>query len=681
MRLPNQLANTTSAYLLQHAYNPIQWYTWDEQSLNKAQQEDKPILLSIGYAACHWCHVMAKESFEDKEVAVIMNENFINIKVDREENPDIDQIAIEAVQAMGLQVGWPLHVFLMPNQQPFYGGTYFNKEDWKKLLTAIIFAFKNHRQELAHSSFYFTKSLQENSILDSNYLRKGLTFEYSVLQQIFQNIYHRLDHKYGGIQGSPKFFMPSISHFLLDYYHLTHDQSALDQLHLTLINMACGGIYDHLGGGFYRYATDEGWLVPHFEKMLYDNAQLLSLYAHAYMATKNEFYNQPIRQTVAFVERELLNQAGGFYSSIDADSQGIEGAFYTWTYEELSSLLEDDLEAFAVHYNISVRGNWQEGRNILYKNADLVLQGSFTHQKVIDKHLARAKEILYAVKYTTRPKPTLNEQVIASWNGMMLQALVDVYYALGESHFLQLAIKNAEYIENFLIQDDKICHTYSHDKQGRSGYLEDYVWVAKAFVSLYEATLQAKWLYTADRLIQYAINYFKDTNSPFFYFTNVNETVWIKRTQEIFDQVIPSSNAIMAHTLLLLGRLLNRNSYIALAHAMIQQVGELLQQEPLYMSYWANLYLLQSRSLLVVTIVGANKSHWGQVIKQYYPSVLLTANGQTASLLSLEQTDFPNDKTAVYICSESACYVTLYSLDDVLLWLKDWVANQKGYKK
>ncbi|OJW73005.1 MAG: hypothetical protein BGO68_03695 [Candidatus Amoebophilus sp. 36-38] len=672
MAILNQLANSTSPYLLQHADNPVQWYPWGEEALSKAKQEDKPILLSIGYAACHWCHVMAKESFEDKEVVALMNKHFINIKVDREENPDVDQIAVEALQSMGLQAGWPLHVFLMPNQQPFYGGTYFPTGVWKQLLDDIGFAFKNHRQELVRSSSYFTESLRGQEIKKEILQLDHPLFNQNSSQQIFEKIYQRLDQNYGGIAGSPKFFMPSIPTFLLTYYRLTRDQRALVQLNLALIHMACGEVYDQLGGGFHRYATDETWAVPHFEKMLYDNAQLLSLYAHAYMTTKNSFYKQVVMQTMKFVEREMMDEVGSFYSSLDADSQGVEGTFYTWTYEELDKLLGADIGTFAAYYPISVAGNWERGLNILYRDPDLILDSGGIHQATIEDKLAQAKEILFAARCTIKPRPERNEQVIASWNGMMLQALLDAYYVLGDTHFLKLALKNASYIQKYLMQGQRMRHSYSQGKPGRDGYLEDYVWVARAFISLYEATFQEDWLDQADQLVQHVFNHFGNSTNDLFYFINVNEPTFIKRTQEVFDQVIPSSNAVMAHTLFLLGRLLNREVYTRTSKEMLSRIRELLQTEPLYMAHWAHLYLLHLESPLLVTLIGTDSTRWGQVIKQHHPDILLAGSIQKSTLPTLAHYALEKDRTAVHICSERACYITLYNLEDALLWLKDW---------
>ncbi|MEL6358512.1 MAG: DUF255 domain-containing protein, partial [Bacteroidota bacterium] len=346
--MPNRLLHTTNLYLRQHAHQPIDWYPWGEEALQKAQQEDKPLLVSIGYAACHWCHVMAHEAFEDPEAAMLMNEHFVCIKVDREERPDIDQVYVAALQAMGIQAGWPLHVFLMPDQKPFYGGNYFPTAAWKQVLEQVAQAFRDHREQLTVSAAQFTQALNEEAIELSDE-------EPTVIQpyQIFEELYRVLDQEHGGLKGAPKFPMPSVGLFLLHYYETTQDQKALAQLERTLVCMAYGGIYDQLGGGFARYTTDEAWRVPHFEKMLYDNGQLLSLYARAYTVTKKSLYKKVVQETVDFVTHELMQEAGGFYGALDADSEGVEGKFYTWTQVEIEEVLSEEAPIFVQKFNVT----------------------------------------------------------------------------------------------------------------------------------------------------------------------------------------------------------------------------------------------------------------------------------------------------------------------------------------
>ncbi|MEM9417341.1 MAG: thioredoxin domain-containing protein, partial [Bacteroidota bacterium] len=387
--MSNRLLHTTSPYLLQHAHQPVDWYPWGEEALQKAFQEDKPLLVSIGYAACHWCHVMAREAFEDREAAALMNEHFVCIKVDREERPDVDQVYVAALQAMGLQAGWPLHVFLLPDQQPFYGGNYFSLESWKHLLKQVAQAFRDHRTQLTASAMQFTQALNE----ESTELAGPAAPIFFQAHQLFDQIDQALDQEYGGLKGAPKFPMPSVGLFLLHYYGATQEEKALTQLHLTLEGMAYGGIYDQLGGGFARYTTDVAWRIPHFEKMLYDNGQLLSLYAQAYTVTKKPLYKRVVEEMVDFVRRELMQEAGGYYSALDADSEGIEGKFYTWTQAEVEEVLGEEAPLFIRQFNIMLeRGGWGRGRaHVLYQTAD-------SARMMADEQIEQARQRLLAAR-------------------------------------------------------------------------------------------------------------------------------------------------------------------------------------------------------------------------------------------------------------------------------------------
>ena len=673
MVLPNQLIFSNSPYLLQHAYNPISWYIWHQSSLTKARKEDKPILLSIGYAACHWCHVMDKEVFQNKEVADIMNIYFINIKVDREENPAIDQVAIEAMQAMGLEVGWPMHVFLMPNQQPFYGGTYFAKETWKQLLLNIAVAFEQEREKLTISSGFFMKTLQNTIISNKkNYWEQNF-FNKEYAQKLFRNILQNLDQNYGGIEGSPKFFLPSVNKFLRSYYAFLQEEKALEQLVLTLDNIACGGIHDHLNGGFHRYAIDENWKIPHFEKMLYDNAQLISLYAQAYTITNQELYKDTLLQTLQFVQRDMCQEEGGLYSSLDADSNGVEGAFYTWRYQQIQELLKENLTPFILKYNVTLAGNWENGLNVLYKNKQKTNQKVSYPNTFIEQELIKYEQILFAHRNTTNEKPTVNKQIITSWNAMMLQAWIDAYYALGDIQFLTLALKNASYLQKYLKEDSFLWHSYSQDTKGNIGYLEDYAWLAKSFINLYQATLESHWLLQAQKLVDYTITNFLDSSNGLFYFSSHTETVLIKRSQEISDLVIPSSNSIMAYVLFALGKITNQSSYIIASQRMLHTIKDILERETVYMTYWAYIYLLQIKELPVITVTGPDSVIWGKFIKRYYPDVLLAGESDKDSSFQTDKSFSTTDLTIAYICCGTVCYIPLYSLEKTLLWLKDWV--------
>lgn len=664
MSMPNRLSSSTSPYLLQHADNPIEWYPWSAEALSRAKQEDKPILLSIGYSACHWCHVMAGETFEDPQVTAIMNQHFVCIKVDREERPDIDQVYIEAVQAMGLQAGWPLHVFLLPNQQPFYGGTYFSNPAWKELLLQIATAFKDHRQQLEASAAQFTQTLHTRSIgvreQGKNHSRASL----ATLQHIFQTIYQDLDLVRGGVQGAPKFPMPSVGAFLLNYYRLTHDQRALDQLTITLTQMACGGIYDQLGGGFARYATDINWLVPHFEKMLYDNAQLISLYAQAYLSTPDKLYKEVMEQSIAYLEREMADSQGGFYSSMDADSEGVEGKFYTWTPQEVAHVLKEDGSWFAEHFPIVPWGHEEQDVYILTRNSHLL-----PTEAQIAK-LQAARQALFDTR-AKRTKPPVDNKILASWNGMLLQALVDAYYALGASHFLELAYRNVAFMQQYLMKDNQLSHSYYQGKLGNTSYLEDYAWIARGLISLYQATFEETWLTQAASLVDYAIQHFWDEQTCLFYMTEEGEDKLIVHPREIFDQALPSSNAVMAHNLFYLSILLGREDYVTRAQQMVDSIMPLLEEAPLYLTHWASLYV-QLQQVITVAIVGPQYKTWAYKVKQHYPGVVLAGTAMESNLPLLKNKKASRNQSSIYICYDKACQLPVQSLEEAFIQLNKY---------
>jgi uncharacterized protein YyaL (SSP411 family) len=665
---PNELIHATSPYLLQHAYNPIAWYPWGKIALAKAQQEDKPILLSIGYSSCHWCHVMAKESFEDKAIAAIMNQYFVCIKVDREERPDLDQVYVAALQAMGIQPGWPLHVFLFPNQQPFYGGTYFPPAAWKQLLQHIIQALKTHRKHLETSASHFTQALQAQTVHAELLKEPEQSLTTPTIQLLLQRLYQDLDMQTGGMKGAPKFPMPSLHACLLDYYRWTKDLQALEQLETTLKHMAYGGIYDQLGGGFARYATDEYWLIPHFEKMLYDNAQLMSLYAQAYLTTQNVFYQTILDQTITFIKQEMLHQDGGFYSALDADTEGIEGKFYLWNQKELVQTLGQDAALIMQYYNVTEPGNWEKGYNILYRSLDEANKIPQLTQASVQRKLSQAQNKLRIYR-NQRPKPKLDDKIITSWNGMMLQALIDAYYALDNTSYLELANNQALFISKYLIQENQIWHSYRQGNCSGVGYLEDYAWVSKAFISLYQATLEESWLYKANQLVNYANTHYWDEKKCLFYFTNKKASDLIARTQEVFDQVIPSSNAVMAHNLFNLGHLLAQPQLLAQAQSMLHKVLNLLQQHPVYLTHWASLYIKQLQALPTVCIIGTTCVPWAKTIKQKYPEAFVLGTHQVSKLPLLVDKKPLHGRSTIYICYGKTCLSPVHTIEEACLQL------------
>ncbi|RIV24040.1 thioredoxin domain-containing protein [Fibrisoma montanum] len=668
--MANRLANETSPYLLQHAHNPVDWYPWGEEALTKAQEEDKPIIVSIGYSACHWCHVMERESFEKEPVARVMNENFVCIKVDREERPDVDAIYMEAVQAMGVQGGWPLNVFLMPNAKPFYGVTYLPPQNWVNLLGNIRDAFDEHRDDLAQSAEGFATEL---NLSDSE--RFGLEpatplFAAETLDVLYRKIHVKADDEKGGMRRAPKFPMPSIWQFLLRYYDVSAgNDTALRLVTLTLDRMALGGIYDQLGGGFARYSTDADWFAPHFEKMLYDNGQLLTLYSEAYSLTKSPLYKHVVYQTIAFAQRELLSPDGGFYSALDADSEGEEGKFYTFTTPELRDALGVDFDWFAELYNLSENGNWEHGRNILHRTesdesfaermgwsaADLSVRLDATHAR------------LFKIR-NERIRPGLDDKILCSWNGLMLKGLATAYRIFGEPEFLTLALRNAY----FLLQkmrdnrNGRLWHTYKAGRARQPGFLEDYAAVIDGLLALYQATFTETWLTEADRLTQYVFDNFQDPDDDLFFFTDKNGEELIARRKELFDNVIPSSNSIMAGNLYALSLLLERPAYAERADRMLGRVQPLVQQNADYLTNWAALYALRVRPTAEIAIVGQDaETYRRQIDAEFYPNKVLCGTTSQSELPLLQQRGPIDGKTAVYVCYNRACQLPVTSVEEV----------------
>ena len=664
---PNQLIHESSPYLLQHAYNPVNWYAWGEEALSKAKEEQKPILVSIGYSACHWCHVMERECFEKEEIAAVMNEHFINIKVDREERPDVDQIYMEALQYMNIRGGWPLNVFLTSNAKPFYGGTYFPPSHWVNLLKQVSSAYSTNRKQLEDSAHEFTKSIN-HSELD----RYGLNKEASVLSgddidPIFNNIQLRFDSKWGGTGSAPKFPMPAIYLFLLRYYYMSGKEEALRHVKLTLYKMAWGGIYDQIGGGFARYSTDEEWFAPHFEKMLYDNAQLLSLYSEAYAVTQDELYKQVVYETVEWLKREMTSNEGAFYSALDADSEGEEGKFYVWNFEELKELLGDDLDLFSDYYTIKQEGNWEHDYNILIKSlSDTAFANKHKLERTaLTEKVNRWKAILMQ-KRSSRIRPGLDDKILASWNGMMLKGLTDAYRIFNEPAFLSLAEKNAGFLKSKMTTENRLYHSYKNGKATIEGYLEDYAFVINGYINLYESTFNERWLQEARRLTDYTLEHFWDEQEELFYFTAGNSEKLIARKKELFDNVIPASNSVMAHNLFKLGLLFDEESYSQKSASMLGKVQPILVSQPSYLSNWASLYTYFVTPTAEIAITGKDYLLFRSELDKYYlPNKILTGT-EKQSNLPLLQDRTATDKSTVYVCYNKTCKLPVHSVKEAL---------------
>lgn len=680
--MPNQLIYETSPYLLQHAHNPVDWYPWGEEALNKAIEEDKPILVSIGYSACHWCHVMERESFEKEEIAHVMNEKFVCIKVDREERPDVDAIYMDAVQAMGVQGGWPLNVFLMPDAKPFYGVTYLPPRNWVNLLVSISDAYQEHRGDLEQSAEGFARELNLTDADRYGLAQNDPLFSPESLDVLYRKVIVKADDEKGGMNRAPKFPMPSIWRFLLRYYDATlasgeGNEAALRQVELTLDRMALGGIYDQLGGGFARYSTDADWFAPHFEKMLYDNGQLLTLYSEAYSLTKSPLYRHVVYQTIAFAQRELLGPEGGFYSALDADSEGVEGKFYTFTTPELKEILGDDYDWFADLYSISEAGNWEHGRNILHR---IESDESFAERmgwsiSDLNVRLDATHTRLLRVR-NERIRPGLDDKILCSWNGLMLKGLATAYRVFNEPEFLTLALRLAYFLMKKMrdSRNGRLWHTYKAGRARQAGFLDDYAAVIDGLLALYQATFTEGWLTEADQLTQYVLTNFADPDpsaDDLLFFTDKNGEELIARRKELFDNVIPASNSMMAENLYVLSLLLERSAYAERANRMLGRVQPLVQQNADYLTNWAAQFALRVRPTAEIAIVGPEADSLRiELDAEFYPNKVLSGTTEKSDLPLLQQRGPIDGKTAVYVCYNRACQLPVTSVAEVWQMLK-----------
>ncbi|QIL75647.1 thioredoxin domain-containing protein [Hymenobacter sp. HDW8] len=669
----NLLSRETSPYLLQHAHNPVNWYPWGEEALQKAKAEQKPILVSIGYAACHWCHVMERESFENERVAELMNEYFVCIKVDREERPDVDQVYMDAVHAMGVQGGWPLNVFLNPDAKPFYGGTYFPPRNWTQLLTSIGQAYQGeHRAELDESAEQFANILQVSDLAKYSLRPTAAAVSDEQFELLVDNLGGKFDREWGGMNRAPKFPMPSIWRLLLRAHHLIGGQSIFDQINRTLREMAWGGIYDQVGGGFSRYSVDEEWLVPHFEKMLYDNGQLVSLYAEAYLVTKDELYRKVVYDTVEFVQRELTSPEGGFYSSLDADSEGVEGKFYVFTKDELRDILGDEELLFSAYYNCTATGNWEHGQNILHRrqsNEDFALAHEIAPQVLAELVKGWKKKIMAA--RAKRVRPGTDDKILTGWNALMLNGLIDAYRAFGDNDFLDLALSNAHFIQSKLRNGSGLWRNYKAGRATIVGFLEDYALVIQAYINLYEATFDVQWLREAETLTGYVQENFFDSEEHLFFYTDANGEALIARKKELFDNVIPASNSIMAHNLHRLGLHLEKAPQSELATTMLAQVQDLLIKEPQHLTNWACLYAASLRPAAEIAIVGPKAEAIRKELSQHFlPNAVLAGSPTPTDELPLLQHRTALDgQTTLYVCFNRACQQPVHTVAEALAQL------------
>jgi len=662
----NRLANSTSPYLLQHANNPVDWHPWGTEALQKAKDENKLILVSIGYSACHWCHVMEHESFEDEKVAAVMNEYFVCIKVDREERPDVDQVYMSAVQLMSGRGGWPLNCICLPDQRPIYGGTYFQKNDWVGLLFSLADFFKNKPDEAEEYAYRLTKGIQEyESIV---VVTEPATYKKDALEQIIGNWTKYFDKAEGGLGNAPKFPMPNNWQCLMRYGYLMKDESIAAQVKLTLQKMAFGGIYDHIGGGFARYSVDGRWHVPHFEKMLYDNAQLISLYAEAYTWNAEPLYEKVVEGIVNFILRELTSPDFGFYAALDADSEGKEGKFYIFTRKEIEKILGDDAELFCIYYHITADGNWEEEEsNVLFRNEsdqELAAKLGMSVEQLAEK-IEKSRQTVFEAR-TERVRPGLDHKILASWNGLMLKGLCDAYRAFGQLKYLEIALKNADFVlRSRIAADGKL----SRVKQEGIAFLDDYANIADAFIALYEVTFNEEWLFNAKKLVDIAIVHYYDAENGVFFYTAADDEQLIARKSEIMDSVTPASNSVMARNLKKLALLFDNDQYHQISAQLLRNIVPQIERYPSAYSNWVMLMLEEVFGTYEVAITGEDyNSKRCEIEKNYVPNKIIL--GGKKGSLPLLQDKFGAD-TQIFICKDKTCGLPAKTVADALKQIND----------
>ena len=663
-KFTNQLIQETSPYLLQHAHNPVNWVPFSDGVFEQAKRENKLVLISVGYSACHWCHVMEHECFEDEEVADLMNTYFINVKVDREERPDVDQVYMTAVQLITQKGGWPLNCFTLPDGRPIYGGTYFPKDQWMHILRSLEHTFKNDREKAEEYAANLHEGIKNSELIAVAVKRDSFSEE--KLHELVLRWSRNFDAMEGGESRAPKFPLPNNYEFLLEYGVKYENSKVLKHVELTLDKMAMGGIYDQVGGGFSRYSVDMLWKVPHFEKMLYDNGQLLHLYAQAYNYFQKPLYKRVVYQTIEWLQREMLTKEGAFYSALDADSEGDEGKFYCWKPEELQALLGEDYAWVKDFYAVNQRGFWEEEKYILLRtesDQEFARKMNWTNDE-FEEAIAKLNQKLLDER-THRVRPGTDDKCLTSWNAMTLKGLCQAYSAFGEEEFLQLAHKNARWIlESQLQEDGKLLRNYKNGKANIPAFLEDYAHVIDAFIDFYQITFDIQWLEKAQILTQTTLEHFHDSTSQMFYFTQSNTSL-IARKMELNDNVLPASNSVMANNLFKLGQLYSNKEYTKIAEQMLSNIYEGMEMYGSGYSNWASLLQHIVNDYYLVALVGKEVKEERKNLQHSYLPHVLFAGGNELNLPVL--TDKKSiEETTMYVCYEGTCLLPTTKIEEVL---------------
>ena len=666
----NQLSQETSPYLLQHATNPVNWKAWNKGSLAEALESNKLIIFSIGYSACHWCHVMEHESFEDEDVARTMNVHYVSIKIDREEHPNVDAVYMKAVQIMTGHGGWPMNVVALPDGRPVWGGTYFRKNDWINALENLQELYETDPQKMIDYAEKLHQGIHAMSIIQPK--KNEVKLDQDLLKPLVKKWKKSFDLEFGGMARAPKFMMPNNYKFMLRYAYQNNDIELMDFVNLTLTRMAYGGLFDTLDGGFSRYSVDLKWHVPHFEKMLYDNGQLISLYSDAYKLTKNLLYKKVIEKTLAFVSKELTNEQGGFYCTLDADSldenQKLkEGAFYVWKKEQLQELLKEDFDLFTQVFNINDFGYWEEGHYVLIQNKSLddIAEANNTKVDLLESKKKAWEEILYKER-EKRSKPRLDDKCLTSWNAIMLKGFVDAYKALGDRNYLEIALRNAAFItKNLWASDGNLLHNYKDGKSSINGYLDDYSFVIDAFISLYEVTFDENWLHNTRQLTDYCFEHFYDEKNLFFSFTSNLDEALITKHFETEDNVIPASNSVMAENLYRLSIYFNNPHYEKTSRQMLEHIIPNIDY-PSAFSNWLDVFLNYSGQSKELAICGGDALKFANEINnQYLPDIVVAGSDKKSSIPFLKDR-YVDGKTLFYVCKNQTCDLPVTNFKQVV---------------
>ena len=682
--MSNRLATETSPYLLQHAENPVDWYPWGDEALAKAREEDKPILVSVGYSACHWCHVMEHESFENEVIAATMNDLFVNIKVDREERPDLDSLYMSAVQSMTGHGGWPLNVFLTPDGTPFYGGTYFPPDDrmgmpgFPKVLEAVASAFHERREEVEENAHQIRELLRRAT----KELPKPDELTPAILVEASEQLGQSFDARNGGFGGAPKFPQPAALEFLLRQDKRGGGQREAIMVQRTLDRMAGGGIYDQIGGGFHRYAVDAIWLVPHFEKMLYDNAQLASVYLAGYQAYGDDRYRQVAEETLDFVARELTDPRGGFHATLDADTAGHEGLFYTWTAQELDEVLgAEDARIAKRWFNVEPEGNF-EGRTVLAtpRTAADVADRLGISEGALLESVARIKRRLLEVR-EHRERPGRDEKVITAWNGLMLRAFADGSRILGRDDFRDVAENNAEFVLEYLQHNGRLLRSWKDGNARIGGFLEDYAFFIDGLLALYRSTLDARWLDESIRLADLMVADFGDPDGPGFYDTSASHETPVARPRDLHDGATPSGNSVAADVLLRLGAMTGNEDYSGRASELLRTMASTMREHPLAAGRYLGAVDFYLGPVKEVALAGDRDSPELQALLdalygEFQPNVIAgyvdEDRGDLAERLPFLQDRPPREgRATAYVCEHFACLPPVHDPEALLRQLAE----------